>query len=137
VALFPLELRQAFPDAKIVITTRDENGWLRSMESTLVYARESNRAKPTGPRQELTNSYHLYCWGDDFAANGRHYWRDHMQMLKEAFPEDEALYFEVKSGWQPLCEFLNKPVPDQPFPRADDWKDWKAPAGWKLPTDIK
>ena len=26
----------------------------------------------------------------------------------------------VKDGWEPLCKFLNKPVPDAPFPRANE-----------------
>ena len=27
---------------------------------------------------------------------------------------------ELKDGWAPLCKILNKPVPDAPFPRAND-----------------
>ena len=28
------------------------------------------------------------------------------------------LIFEVKEGWEPLCKFLGKPVPDVPFPKV-------------------
>lgn len=27
---------------------------------------------------------------------------------------------ELGDGWEPLCEFLGVPVPNQPFPRAND-----------------
>lgn len=27
---------------------------------------------------------------------------------------------DLKEGWAPLCAFLRKPVPDEPFPRAND-----------------
>jgi hypothetical protein len=27
---------------------------------------------------------------------------------------------ELKDGWAPLCRILNKPIPDEPFPRAND-----------------
>lgn len=37
-----------------------------------------------------------------------------------AFPSDRLLVFNVKQGWAPLCAFLNKPVPDSPFPRVND-----------------
>jgi hypothetical protein len=29
-------------------------------------------------------------------------------------------YFQVKEGWEPLCSFLDMPVPDEPFPRFND-----------------
>jgi hypothetical protein len=28
--------------------------------------------------------------------------------------------FNVKDGWEPLCKALNLPVPDVPFPHAND-----------------
>lgn len=28
--------------------------------------------------------------------------------------------FEVKEGWGPLCQFLDLPVPSEPFPRVND-----------------
>ena len=31
-------------------------------------------------------------------------------------PADQLLVFSVKEGWEPLCEFLGKPVPEEPFP---------------------
>ena len=27
--------------------------------------------------------------------------------------------FDVKEGWSPLCAFLNKPIPDEPFPNVN------------------
>ena len=27
---------------------------------------------------------------------------------------------ELGQGWEPLCEFLGLPVPDEPFPRVND-----------------
>lgn len=28
--------------------------------------------------------------------------------------------FNVKDGWEPLCKIVNCPIPDEPFPRAND-----------------
>lgn len=28
--------------------------------------------------------------------------------------------FDVREGWEPLCKFLDLPVPDVPFPRIND-----------------
>ena len=45
----------------------------------------------------------------------------HNQDVRDAFAEsDRFLEFEVAQGWEPLCAFLDKPVPDEPFPRVND-----------------
>jgi hypothetical protein len=35
-------------------------------------------------------------------------------------PAGKLLVFEPSQGWEPLCKFLGKPIPDQPFPRVND-----------------
>lgn len=35
-------------------------------------------------------------------------------------PADKLLVFQPSQGWEPLCKFLNKPIPDQPFPHVND-----------------
>ena len=33
---------------------------------------------------------------------------------------ERLLVFEVSDGWQPLCDFLDLPVPNEPFPRSNN-----------------
>ena len=40
-------------------------------------------------------------------------------------PPERLLVFEPKQGWEPLCAFLGKPVPDQPFPHINDTQAFK------------
>ena len=40
--------------------------------------------------------------------------------VRATVPEDQLLVFQVKDGWEPLCRFLNLPVPDEPFPKVND-----------------
>ena len=35
-----------------------------------------------------------------------------------ATPAERLLVFNVAEGWEPLCRFLEKPVPATPFPRS-------------------
>ena len=35
-------------------------------------------------------------------------------------PEEKLLEFTVTEGWEPLCSFLELPVPDVPFPKVND-----------------
>ena len=40
--------------------------------------------------------------------------------VRAAIPPDRLLEFEAKDGWEPLCAFLGVPVPDEPYPRANE-----------------
>ena len=37
---------------------------------------------------------------------------------------DRLLVFDVREGWQPLCEFLGVPAPEGPFPRSNNQDDF-------------
>ena len=39
--------------------------------------------------------------------------------IQNAFPDDRLLTYEVRQGWEPLCAFLELPVPDTPFPHIN------------------
>ena len=43
----------------------------------------------------------------------------HNNAVQEAIPASRLLVFEVKDGWQPLCDFLKTPVPASDFPRTN------------------
>ncbi|KAK4553059.1 hypothetical protein LTR86_009786 [Recurvomyces mirabilis] len=131
-SLFPIELATTYPGAKIIISTRPEDAWYTSMDSTLIYARNSRKVQEVQERHALSDRYNKYCWDDDFEANGRTYWREHMGMLKRYFEEQgrDVLWFEVGEGWERLCEFLGVEVPEVPWPNADDWKKYKVQRGF-------
>jgi hypothetical protein len=40
--------------------------------------------------------------------------------IKENVPKERLLVMRLGDGWEPLCKFLGKPVPDEPFPWAND-----------------
>jgi hypothetical protein len=47
-------------------------------------------------------------------------------MIRGLVPKDRLLEWYIDDGWEPLCKFLGKPVPDTPFPHAN-----AAAGGWK------
>ncbi|CAG5111057.1 Oidioi.mRNA.OKI2018_I69.chr2.g5393.t1.cds [Oikopleura dioica] len=47
-------------------------------------------------------------------------WNDH---VIAKIPQDQLLVFNVKQGWEPLCRFLNKPIPNEPFPNTNKKSD--------------
>ena len=36
--------------------------------------------------------------------------------MKSVVPKENLLVWNVKDGWEPLCNFLGKPTPDGPVP---------------------
>jgi hypothetical protein len=53
-------------------------------------------------------------------ANCLKCYRDHIENVKKECPHEKLLVFDVKEGWEPLCKFLNKPVPDVDFPNVNN-----------------
>jgi len=41
------------------------------------------------------------------------------EKVKATVPADRLLVYDIKQGWEPLCTFLNIPVPEAPFPRTN------------------
>jgi hypothetical protein len=37
-------------------------------------------------------------------------------------PKEQLLEMDLSEGWEPLCKFLDVPIPSEPFPRANDAK---------------
>lgn len=50
----------------------------------------------------------------------------HEQLVKETLPTERLLVFEARDGWAPLCAFLDKPVPDEPYPVSNSREEFFA-----------
>lgn len=50
----------------------------------------------------------------------------HNNWVRKQVPKDRLLTMELKEGWGPLCEFLEKPVPEGPLPHENDTKAMSA-----------
>merc|ERR1711879_612845 len=50
----------------------------------------------------------------------------HVALIRERVPPAQLLDYRVEQGWEPLCKFLEVPVPDVPFPRSWSSDDVKA-----------
>lgn len=46
--------------------------------------------------------------------------KTHNAHVRKVVPKDRLLEMEISDGWEPLCKFLGKPIPDEPFPRSND-----------------
>ena len=40
--------------------------------------------------------------------------------MKKVVPPNRLIVFEAKQGWEPLCKFLDLPVPEGKYPHVND-----------------
>lgn len=95
------------------------------MMSTLVHYHTNMPADSMSPMAPLATKYHSLCWGNDFATHGRDYFRRHNDKVRSLGKGRRFLEFDPMDGWALICGFLGTPVPDRPFPRTDDWVQYK------------
>ncbi|KAF9870574.1 hypothetical protein CkaCkLH20_11880 [Colletotrichum karsti] len=125
-ALFATALAAAYPDCPIILSTRPFEAWAASMRDTLIHGHLNRDPGRVSPMAGLAAAYHAACWGDDFEGNGRGYFERHHEEVRALAGEGRrVLEYRPGDGWGPLCEFLGVDVPDVPFPRSDDWVEYK------------
>ena len=42
-----------------------------------------------------------------------------LEIFQDKVPKEQLLVWDLKDGWEPLCKFLNVPIPDEPIPRCN------------------
>jgi hypothetical protein len=138
-SFFYKELADYYPEAKIVLSVRDTEGWVKSMRDTIwgmfygdMLLRSLSDAR--GWVDPKWRSYVMMMEGmweksglinngsdttsEDMASAMEHY----HQEVQDTIPSDRLLVWSVSEGWDRLCDFLGVPVPDADFPRVNDSK---------------
>lgn len=61
------------------------------------------------------------CYNNDFKKETviNHFNARNQSIIDEC-PTDKLLVFKATDGWEPLCKFLDVPIPDVPYPREND-----------------
>jgi hypothetical protein len=60
----------------------------------------------------------------DFERYGREVFEAHEESMRQYCKPGRLLEYNVGEGWEPLCKFLEVPVPDEPFPNGNDQGDF-------------
>ncbi|KAI1331105.1 hypothetical protein F5Y16DRAFT_408219 [Xylariaceae sp. FL0255] len=132
------ELVELYPDSKVILVKRDPEKWWKSISAVMAMAAPWWLSIVMAP---IPGWRHVPALGDEYSREfmalagmepgegtvadlarrgGPHMLQAYMDMVRSAVPKDRLLEFELSQGWEPLCKFLNVPVPNEPFPRAND-----------------
>ena len=63
-------------------------------------------------------NFHFQGFHPDIKENRVQFYEDWNEFVQHKIPKERLLVFNAKQGWGPLCEFLGKPIPEGPYPRA-------------------
>ncbi|MCK5897347.1 MAG: hypothetical protein KAG20_11100 [Cocleimonas sp.] len=145
-------LLDKYPEMKFILTVREPEAWYKSTFDT-VYSLN----RPTLLRNikfkikgmfdpELRKLYKLWkfqetlLWQNTF--KGRFHDKDfaiqqfeqHIENVKKNVPAERLLVYKIQQGWQPLCDFLQLPVPETDFPRVNDTASF---VEWRKTVSVK
>jgi hypothetical protein len=120
-------LADHYPHARVILGMRDPERWYESTQETIFAPRwiEFLATSAASDFMDATiNSYFDGRMHDKDHLIKRY--REHIAAVQTAIPAERLLSFDVKEGWAPLCAFLDKPIPEQPFPHINDSQETKA-----------
>ncbi len=128
---FYREYADLYPDAKVILTLRDPDRWFDSVHNT-IYPRMMNAPENVDPerRMRLTMARKLIIENTfdgkmDDRAHAIAVFERHIEDVKRTVPAERLLVYRVADGWGPLCKFLGKPVPDEPFPQVNSTEEFQ------------
>ena len=126
-SMFWRELSGAYPDALVLLSVRDSaETWYQSFSETILPVARKALAPDWKEGRGLLDLFERFTgttdW-DDPAALITAYER-HNDDVKKAVPEDRLLVWNASEGWQPICQVLRLPVPDEPFPWVNRRSEW-------------
>jgi Sulfotransferase domain len=123
-AYFWREVSARYPEAKVLLTVRSAESWYESMDRTLLpVLRASTDPDSIGRRLVAARVF-----------GGRLDDRDHVIAVYEkniadvqaACPPERLLTYHLGDGWEPLCRFLDRPLPDVPYPQSNSTEQFRA-----------
>lgn len=136
-ALYYEEIAEQYPDCKFILTTRESSEvWFRSWDTltkTITqparYGTFLSRVRKLGyylrwlfsiinkDDSYLTVPFPLPNQKKEQAISS---YEEHNRRVREVIPPERLLEYNVKEGWEPLCEFLEVAnCPTDPFPKSN------------------
>lgn len=112
------ELDAKYPGSRFILTLRDLESWLQSMERMMA---RIGMARPQDRPFMYEIRWKIYGVKDFEREKMLEGYKRHEKAVREYFRDrsDDLLVMDICAGdgWEKLCPFLGKGVPGTPFPR--------------------
>ncbi|OAQ98111.1 hypothetical protein LLEC1_00794 [Akanthomyces lecanii] len=130
--MFVDELLAAYPDAKVILSTRPPDAWLNSLRKTAfpvlgskIWKFLSLFDRFSALHWRLVNRlYHTLSggerpWKPSAEKSLLQFYQSHNEYVRRIVPGHKLLEYRPGDGWGPLCSFLDISIPEQDFPHAN------------------
>lgn len=113
-------LDKAYPGSKFILTVRPERKWLKSVENHFNAA--CNPVRAGWDYDVFSNMIHSQIYGrkdfhaETFLARYRKHNAEVLEYFKNRPGDLLVMNVDHGAGWKELCTFLDKPIPDVPYP---------------------
>ncbi len=132
-----------YPDAKVILTTRPFEKWYASLKDTIWQAGPQTIGQKLTMMSKLifnarlrsvikcvkfakSSIFEKHLEGKfEDKAFAEKVFNQHIEDVKSSVRPERLLIYEVSDGWEPLCHFLNVPVPPEPLPHLNKKEDFK------------
>jgi hypothetical protein len=123
------ELAAYYPEARVILTVRDPEAWFVSTQSTIFGAANSALIDDSGIGQ-IVRAIAARHFGGVLNDRTRliDAYKRHNANVRDAIAPSRLLVFQASDGWDPLCRFLDRPVPKTPFPSVNTTDDFRVRA---------
>lgn len=127
------ELVAYYPKAKVFVTTRPVEDWVRSMQATICKLIHGRKTQPSAHFRSVLDMANEIVAERTFGGRLQdpaalaHAYEQRIADVTAAVDPNRLLLFDVRDGWAPLCEFLEVPFPDGDFPSGNTKEEF-----WKL-----
>jgi hypothetical protein len=123
-AAFWPEIGAAFPDAIVLLSTREPESWWKSASMTIFPASRGAEGEWRDMVDAMFASRFTPALDDRDACIAA--FERHNADVRRRVPRERLLEWTASEGWEPLCKALGVPVPDDPFPRVNTSEDFGA-----------
>jgi hypothetical protein len=126
-AAFWRELAAAYPDAKVILSTRPAESWYDSISQTILstLTAAENLPPPAAGWFNMVGKVLRRSLGPTFDKDSL-IAAFHAQeaSVRAEIPASRLLVHSAKDGWEPLCAFLGVPVPATAYPRTNSKEEF-------------
>jgi hypothetical protein len=129
------ELREAQPDAVVLLSTRESGeAWWESFEKTIL----SSLSTPVPADDAVWTERRAMTlammerrfdpgWRERDAAIAAY--ERHNDAVRSEVPPEQLVDWQPGDGWEPICAALGVPVPSEPFPHTNRTTAFRAQQG--------
>lgn len=133
---FYKEFMKLYPEAKVILTTRNPESWYKSFGDTIIRSSKPSFGQILSMsvrvpfnkklRQQLNVFKFAGVFLKEFFPEGFEnkeavlkFYDNWNKQVMQTVSKEKLLVYNVKEGWEPLCRFLNVPIPAKPFPHSN------------------